>query len=373
MQDWNVGLKEAMKMKRLVLAIIILTLTLTPFASAQEATPAYYKLDMSRIGHVPQTWNNCGGATITMGLSYFGYPANVIDDQRPAREYLKPNWEDQNVSPWQVVDYVNRVAGPTWGVQALVRRGGDLDLLKSLLANNFPVIIEKGYEVDDLDWMGHYLLMVGYDDANANFFTYDSYLGSNGGEGRSETYNYIQTYWRHFNDTFIVLYSPMREAELQSLLGDLWDEAAGWQRAKARAQMEAANDPSDAWAWFNLGEAASALGEYDVAAVAFRTALDTGRMPWRTMWYLHGAFEAFYHTGQFKTVLELAATLQQITPYIEEANYYRGLVYAAQGKTEDAIFRFDRVLEFNPNFYLAEQAKQAIQNGTFVGPIQTDA
>jgi tetratricopeptide (TPR) repeat protein len=114
------------------------------------------------------------------------------------------------------------------------------------------------------------------------------------------------------------------------------------------------------------------LGEYDIATIAYRQAFDTGRMPWRTMWYLHGAFEAFYQTGQFRTVLDLAWVLQEVTPYIEEANYYRGLVYAAQGHFQDAIFRFDRVLEFNPNFYPAAEAKAAVQNGTFVGPVQTD-
>lgn len=361
-------------MKRIVLLALALVLAMPFMANAQDQTaPAFSKLDVSRIGHLPQTWNNCGGATISMGLSYFGYPAAVIDDQAPAREYLKPNWEDQNVSPWQLVDYVNNVAGPTWGVESIVRRGGDRDTLRALLAADFPVIIEKGYEVPGEDWMGHYLLLVGYDDATQNFFSYDSFLGSNGGEGRSETYEYVDTMWRHFNNAFIVLYPPQRIGEVQAILGDLWDEETAWRTAQTAARENAAADANDHWAWFNLGEASAALGEYEVAAQAFRVALDTNRMPWRTMWYLHGAFEAFYHTGQFRTVLELASILQQITPYIEEANYYRGLVYAAQGNATDAVFRFDRVLEFNPNFYPALEAKNAVLEGTFTGPAQTDA
>lgn len=331
-----------------------------------------HKLDITRLHHIYQNWNNCGGATLTMGLSYFGYPAADRADQEIARQYLKPNTEDQNVSPWQIVDYVNLVAGPQYGVKALARRGGDLDTLKRLLMNDFPVIIEKGFDVADEGWMGHYLLLIGYDEAQQAFFSYDSYLGPGDYGGRHEPYDFISLYWRQFNNVFIVLYPPDREAEVQAILGDLWQESVGWERAKAQAQLDAAADPQDYWAWFNLGEAATYLGEYDIATVAFRQAFDSRAMPFRTLWYLHGAFEAYYQTGQFNTVLNLAITLQDVTPYIEEANYYRGLVYAAQGNLDQAIFRLNLVLEFNPNFYPAADALLEIQTGTFVGPQQTD-
>jgi hypothetical protein len=340
--------------------------------SANPAIPTFFKLDTSRLIHFAQTWNNCGGATVSMGLSYFGLTSQSNGDQDAARQYLKPNWEDQNVSPWQMADYVNEIVGETYNVRAVVRRSGNVAMLETLLASDFPVIIEKGYEEQDLGWMGHYLLLMGYDQAQQIFYTYDSFLGSRGGEGREEAYDHITYYWRHFNNTFIVLYPPEREAEVQAILGDLWDETVAWQQAKATAQTEAAADPNDYWAWFNLGEAASALGEYQIATVAFRQALNSNQMPWRTLWYLHGAFEAFYQTGEFKTVLQMAEVLQAITPYIEEANYYRGLVYAAQGNIDQALFRLDRVIEFNPNFYPAIEAQEAIRNGTFSGPIQTD-
>ncbi len=348
----------------------LLLISVVPVLAQDGGTlPAQHRLDTSRIEHLYQTWNNCSGATITMGLSYYGMAAAQPADQFPARDYLKPDNEDQNVSPWQIVDYVNDVVGPRLGdVRAVARRGGDIDLLRTLLANDFPVIIEKGFDPPDEDWMGHYLLMIGYDDTQQIFYTYDSFLGHGNNQGRQENYAHIEQMWGHFNDAFIVLYPENREAQLQQLMGDWWAEDVAWRYAWNDAAERASVNPNDYWAWFNLGEAATALGEYETATQAYRVAFDSQQMPWRVLWYMHGAFEAFYQAGQFDTVLELATNLQAITPYIEEANYYRGLTYAAQGDTEQALFRLQLVLDFNPNFYPAREAMQAIQEGTFVGP-----
>jgi hypothetical protein len=355
----------------LVLVLIFLVNAVPALAQdgAQAAIAPSHRLDVSQLGHIYQTWNNCGGATITMGLSYYGMPAGDQADQFRARDYLKPDNADQNVSPWQMVDFVNLVMARELNVSALVRRGGDQDTIKRLLMADFPVVVEEGFLPPEEDWMGHYLLLIGYDEAQQSYLTYDSYLGHGNFEGRPKPYAELDEYWRHFNNVFIVLYPPEREAEVQAILGDLWDEQVGWQRSMERAQQEAAANPSDPWAWFNLGEAATALGQYDVATIAFRQAFDTQQVPWRALWYLHGVFEAFYQTGQYDTVIEMAINLQNITPYIEEANYYRGLAYAAQGNTEQAIFRLNLVLEFNPNFYPAADARALIETGNFVAPV----
>jgi tetratricopeptide (TPR) repeat protein len=358
--------------------ILALLLVMVMPAAGQEGRPDSYKLDVTRLSHLYQNWNNCGPATLTMGLSYFGFPAGQRESQQIAQDYLKPDIEDQNVSPWQMVDYVNNDVGLTYNIRAIARRGGDVELIKTLLASDFPIVIEEGFEPEGYEWMGHYLLLIGYDDTQQVFYTLDSFLGpggyaDGGPQGLPKSYAQILTYWRHFNNAFIVLYAPEREAELQTLMGDMWDEQVGWQRAKEVASAEAAANPGDHWAWFNLGEAMTYLGDYNTATIAYRTALDTRKMPWRTLWYLHGAFESFYQTGQFNTVLQLAELIQVNTPYIEEANYYRGLVYAAQGNTDQALYRLNLVLDFNPNFTPAAQAIAAIEAGTFAGPIQTDA
>lgn len=369
---------EGCDMKRILLlmGLVLVIMAGTMPAIAQDGSqplPTSFKLDISRLRHVYQNWNNCSGATISMGLSYYGYPLDEFGDQERARLWLKPDREDQNVSPWQLVKYVNEQVGAEFNVKSVARRGGDLELLKRLVSANYPVIIEKGYEVEDVEgWMGHYLLIIGYDDAAQIFYTYDSYLGHGNLQGRQESYTYITTYWQHFNNAFIVLYPPNEESNVQAIMGPMWDETTGWLRSWEQSAALAALNADDYWAWFNLGEAATALGDYETATQAFTVAFDSGKLPWRILWYMHGPFEAFYQTGKFEAVLRFATSLQEVTSYIEEANYYRGLVYAAQGNTDQALYRLNLVLDFNPNFTPAAEAKAQIEAGTFVGPAQTD-
>lgn len=342
-------------------AMVLPSPTLSPL-------PASASLDLTQIRSEGQWWNNCGPTTLTMGLSYFGYSNN----QGPAASFLKPNGEDKNVSPWQMLRYVNETAALSVNVRALGRVGGNQEMLKRLIANNFPVVIEKGYELPaepELGWMGHYLLMVGYDDAAGIFLTFDSYEGTNGGKGRQESYAYVEEYWRQFNYPFIVLYSPEREAELLGLLGDLADENQAIAKALQVAQAQASANPNDKWAWFNMGTSLTMLKQYTEAATAFDQAFQL-QLPWRTLWYQFGPFEAYYYKGRYEDVIRLANDLDRSSGnYVEEASYYRGLAYAAQADFTRAITQFENVLRFNPNFTPAAEAISAVQAGSYTPPI----
>lgn len=327
--------------------------------------PIAAKLDVTRLVPEAQKWNNCGPTTLTMGLTYYGYRQN----QDPAASFLKPNIEDKNVSPWQMVRYVNEYAANNVDVEALYSVGGSIDVLKSLLAAGFPVIIEKGYDVNNLDWMGHYLLLVGYDDAQQIFYTFDSYLGTNQGQGRQESYAYTLENWKHFNNTFIVIYQSGQETLLNQVLGGYMNPDYGVGIALETARNEVNLNPNDKWAWFNMGDAYARLGMYQEAATAFDEAFRL-QMPWRTLWYLFTPFETYYHLGQYSRVMQLADNLDNTSQkYVEEAWYYRGLAYAAQGNTDKALSQFDLVLRFNPNYTPAGEAISAIQTGTFVAPV----
>lgn len=322
--------------------------------------PESYKIDNSRIAYHAQWWNNCGPATLTMSLSYFGYNR----DQGPAANFLKPNSEDKNVSPFQMVAYVNEQASANYAVRAMYRIGGDAQLLKTLLSNDFPVIIEKGYEVNDLGWMGHYLLLIGYDDNLQTFYSYDSYLGHGNLQGRPESYQDVEYYWRHFNHLFLVIYDPARETQLLTILGNRVDPQASAQIALEVARNEAAIRPDDNWAWFNIGSAYTILGEHELAAQAYDQAFAIG-MPWRTLWYLHTPYESYYALGRYDDVLALAQSAESTTVNVEETFFYRGGVYAAQGNEQGAVQQFNLALSYNKNFYAAATARDAVQNGTF--------
>ena len=91
------------------------------------------------------------------------------------RAVLRPAYltvDDKNVNPAEMVDYVESQTG----LAALVRSGGDLEVLKRLIAAGFPVVVEKGFQPPDEYWMGHYELLTGYDEAAGVFTAQDSYI-----------------------------------------------------------------------------------------------------------------------------------------------------------------------------------------------------
>ena len=324
---------------------------LRPAATSAAALP-----DSARIfgiRHQQQTWNNCGPATITMALSYYGWQRN----QDFAGEALKPNREDKNVSPHELAAFVQDESN----VKAIVRMGGTLELLKRLAANGFPVVIETAAMFEAYDWIGHYRALVAYDDNFKLFYFFDSFLGvGDSAQGVTETYAKVDSDWQAFNRTFIVVYEPQREGLLRSLLDAYWDERDAAQIAFERAQLEARREPQNSFAWFNMGTSLVALGRYQEAAVAFDQANRTGKLPWRVHWYQFGAFEAYFQVGRYDDVLSLVKINQNTSRELEETYYWQGRVHEARGNPQQAASAFRRALSYNPNYQAARQALQGL-------------
>ncbi|HKZ82155.1 MAG TPA: C39 family peptidase [Anaerolineae bacterium] len=296
--------------------------------------------------HQYQTWNNCGPATLTTALTYYGRTERQAD----AAKFLKPDWDDKNVSPNVMAAYVEQL-----GYGVTVRVGGTLDDLKRLIANGLPVIVEKGFEPEpDKGWMGHYLLLSGYDDAQSVFITQDSYLGPD----RPASYAEVDKYWRQFNRLFIVPY-PLEEAgRLESLLGPE-DASAMYEKALATAQAEATANSADAFAWFNVGTNLTALGRYDEATAAFDQSRLAG-LPWRMLWYQFAPYEAYHQAGRYEDVIALARATLNVMDDLEESHYWLGMAQLAQGNTDAARREFESALAFNPNFAPAREALEKL-------------
>lgn len=303
--------------------------------------------------HVKQTWNNCGPANITMALSYYGWR----EDQKVAADYLKPDPEDKNVNPGEMVSFVNERSG----VRAITRIGGDITLLKAFLAAQFPLVIETGYMPEGYAWIGHYQTVVGYDDSQRVFYVYDSYLGSGeNGEGMAVSYDDFDRNWQAFSRVFIVIYLRERESEVQAILGDRADVTAANELALAVAQEEARANPQNEFAWFNMGTALTKLKRYEQAAAAYDRALQLG-LNFRMLWYQFGPFEAYYNVRRFDDVLALVnANLNGGAQYVEETYYWQGLVFAEQGKLQQARESFSRALMHNPRYTAAQSALNAL-------------
>lgn len=331
------------------------SLTLTPVVppsdiQAARSTPAAIEssnIFLTGFRHIYQTWNNCGPATMSMNLSYYGWAGSQAD----AAKVLKPDPEDVNVSPHQMVAFAQSA-----GFNAIVRANGSASLIKQFLQAGIPVLIEKGFEPDPkAGWEGHYELLIGYNDAKGEFIAMDSYTGPN----QSVPYDNLAWYWSHFNRTYLIVYTPAQAEIVTQLLGPDLDPTSNAAAALAAAQAEASADPSNPFAWFSIGTNFVALGEYESAAAAYDQARSLG-LPWRMTWYQFGIFEAYYHTGRFDDVISLADATLAKTPYIEELWFYRGLVHQARGEFDLARQQFTQALHYNSNYTAAAAALAAL-------------
>lgn len=290
------------------------------------------------VKHAYQRWNNCGPATLTMNLSFYGKP----DTQAQVAAFTKPNYDDRNVRPDELAAYANRA-----GLRAMIRVNGTLDRLKLLLSNGIPVIAETAFVKQPQGWMGHYRLLIGYD--AKQFTTMDSYDGPN----VKISFDALDAEWRAFNRLYLVIYSESQDALVRVLLADTLDDATMYAQAAARARDEIAADPQDAFAQFNLGSSLVGLKRYAQAAAAFDRARTLG-LPWRMMWYEFGPYIAYLQTGRHDEVIALADTLLSKTDDLEESHYYKGLALRALKREPEARNEFETALKYNKNYRDAE-------------------
>lgn len=304
---------------------------------------------LTGIRHEYQTWNNCGPANLSMALSFWGWQGS----QEDTAMFLKPNPRDKNVMPYEMAAYIEEQTE----FEALVRVGGNLDLLKRFVAIGVPVIIEKGFEGDDFDgWMGHYQLVTGYDDELGQLTVQDSYIMPN----MLLSYEQVMSFWRAFNFTYIVVFPLERQAEIMALLGTDANEDTNFQMAAelARSEIAGLTGRDQYFAWFNRGTNLIALHDYVGASAAYDEAfalyasLAESERPWRMMWYQTGPYQAYYFSGRYQDVIDLATTTlgAMSEPILEESYYWRALAREDIGDVEGALDDLRASLKQHPDF-----------------------
>lgn len=299
-----------------------------------------------------QDWNNCGPATLALGLRYFGWEG----DQFSISNLIKPDRGDRNVNIDELAYYVRTRAG--W-MGAEYRVDGTLDTLKGFLAAGYPMIIEKGYVIvsdgPDAGWAGHYLLLTGYDEDRQVFMTQDSFEGPDREVGYSE----LDEGWKVFNRVYMILYPVEQGAIIEALLGDDMDEVSNREQALETAYLEVEIDVEDPFAWFNLGTNLLYFDRYSEAAHAYDTALALG-LPWRFTRYQFGPYIAYFNQGRYQDVIDLAEATLKRTNKAEESMLWRGWALYQLGDFNGAIEDFRAALAVNPNYFDAQYALEYI-------------
>jgi len=301
-------------------------------------------------------YNYCAPANLSMALSFWGWKGSR-DTVGPL---LKPDSKDKNVMPYEMADYVLEHTD----LKAIVRVGGDLDLLKRFVSAGFPVLVEKGTFLTDLQnvfsWMGHYEVITGYDDTRQVFIGQDSYVGPN----TAVPYDKMLVDWRSFNYTYILIFTPDKEAQVMELLGPDADETENFRRAAQKASDEifALSGADRFFAMYNRGtnlvslqDYAGGAAIYDEAFTYYPNIAEKDR-PWRILWYQTGPYKAYYYSGRYYDVIRRAdITLDEMKSEknLEESYYWRAMAKSALGDTDGAIKDLKEALKWHPRWSVA--------------------
>lgn len=101
------------------------------------------------------------------------------------------------------------------------------------------------------------------------------------------------------------------------------------------------------FAWFNRSPSLVALQDYAGAAASYDQAFGLylrileNERPWWMLWYQTGPYWAYYYSGRYQAVIDLATkTLDYMSePILEESYYWRALAQEARGDDPAAIPR----------------------------------
>lgn len=318
-----------------------------------------------RRGTVPVSPYSLGSDTLVMVLTYWGWDG----DYDSVAKFLQPNPEDVNIMPYELASFVEEKTE----YKAVLRFAGNVELLKKLVAAGFPVIVERGD--DDLthspDWIARYAIVAGYDDDHQRV----SLLENDFRGVRLVDYGRLMGSWRAFNYLYIVVYPEEKEEPLMALLGVQADVTYNYEFAAQKASDDVftvLGGKAKFFSWFNRGVSLTYLDDYGGAALAFDEAfalydkLPEDEKPTRLMWHQSRPYWAYFYTGQYQAVIDLAnetlATTEELG--LEESFYWRGLAREALGDVDGAVADLQLALILNPNFIAGKQQLARIKGGS---------
>lgn len=305
-----------------------------PIEPKVEVAASPIKVELPGAVWVPQTYNNCGPAATAMLLQYFGYYVSQVE----TKAKLRSGDSDTNVFTYEIAEYISE----DFGLESKLLFGGDIERLKSLLANGVYIVVE--------DWLhpfediGHVLVIRGYDDQKGVLIADDSFVGV-GVEYEYETF--LAGQWKPFNFEYLPVYRADKEEVVKAIVGEDWDEGKMYEGAVAKNRALVEINSEDMYAWFNLGTSYYGLGEYKQAGEAFLRARSLG-WPGRMLWYQIQPVQTFNELGQYELALELANEGLRGNNSFAELHVEAARAYLGLGERERARSHVEAALGVSP-------------------------
>lgn len=300
---------------------------------------------------VYETWNNCGPASLSMALSYFG----IHESQAALGQILRPyeNTTGDNDDKDVTFDELANEAR-TFGLLAYHRPDGNIRLLKRFVASGMPVIAETIMTKDDD--IGHFRVVKGYDDRAQTITQDDSMQGHNVRFSYAD-FDYM---WKRYNYEYLVLVPPAKERLARAILGKDMDTRTAWQETVRMDQAMLVADPADVAARFNLSVALYYVGQYRQSVREFEQI--QYQLPARTLWYQIEPIESYYVLGEYQKVFALSDTiLNNGDRAFSQLYILRGEIDRKQGNLQAARAEFESAVYYNTNLKAAQDALRSIQ------------
>ncbi|MBI4100297.1 C39 family peptidase [Candidatus Microgenomates bacterium] len=300
--------------------------------------------------HVYQTFNNCGPATLSMILAF--YNINVSQQELGAKmrpfQNLGGDNDDKTIFTSEFVSWAQN-----YGLSAISRPGGTLDLLKQFTANGIPVVVKTWLKSGED--IGHFRIVKGFDEKEKVIIQDDSYQGPN----KKFSYFDFLSIWQPFNYAYIIVYPKEKEEVVQTILGEDRDEKTAWEKTKVRAEKERELDPENIYPVFNLAASFYHLEKYAKSIQAFEEV--ESRLPRRMIWYQIEPILAYQKTGNFNRTLEIIEKiLSNGNRAFAELYQIRGEIYLEQGKKDLARQEFEKAIFYNQNYQAPKKSLELL-------------
>lgn len=302
--------------------------------------------------HYFQSFNNCGPATLAMAMSFFGFDqtqTEIGNQLRPYQNSAGDN-DDKSVTFAEMGAYAQGL-----GMIAYHRPVGSIELLKTFIANDIPVMTRTWTAVDED--IGHYRVVTGFDEADQVIIQDDSLQG----EAIAIDYGEFLSMWEKFNYEYLVVVPESRSGVAAAILGELIDTQLAWQVAKDSARDRLVTEPTSIYARFNLAIAEYYLGNY-LETIQHFEAVES-LLPSRTLWYQLEPLLAYQRLGRYDQLMtRIEQILSNGNRAYSELYLIRGQVYLDQAQPEAARREFELALKYKPNYQPAQTALRQISS-----------
>lgn len=290
--------------------------------------------------HTYQTFNNCGPATLSMILSFYGIEKTQKELGENMRPYQNPKGDndDKTIFSEEFGIWVEKN-----GLNAITRVNGDIELLKKFTSSGFPVVVKTWlHRNNDI---GHFRIVKGYDETQNVIIQDDSYEGPN----RKISYNDFLYMWQPFNYNYTIVYPKEEEHKIKAILAEEFEEINAWKNALERAKQEAELNSSNMYPKFNMAASHYHLGEYEKTVELYESIQNS--LPKRMLWYQIEPILAYQKLHAYDKVFEVTNNiLENGNRAFSELYIIRGQVLMERGHEQEAKDQFELAVKYNKNY-----------------------